>query len=269
MIRQQAMEDALRRAFASRGQCPLQVEVFEEVGSTNSLLKEEAADGAAEGRLLVANAQTAGRGRLTRSFFSPSGTGVYSSLLLRPVTGPETTLLLTAAAAVAVIEAVRLVYGIETGIKWVNDIYYNERKICGILAEGSFVPNGESFDYVVIGIGINLRTPHRGFPEELREIAGSLLGVGKEAPSEDEQERDHRFVAALWACFWQYYQELETRDYVSVYRARSILTGRAVRVTAGTKERRAVVLEIDEDCRLLVRLEDGSVEALSYGEVLF
>lgn len=266
MIRQRQMEDALRQAFAA-DEIPLRPEVRDEVTSTNSLLKEEAAAGEREGRLLLANAQTAGRGRLSRNFFSPSGSGLYGSILLRPQTGAQTGLLLTVAAAVAVTEAIRLVYGIETGIKWVNDIYYRGRKICGILAEGGFRRDGQGFEFVVVGIGINLRTPPGGFPAEIRDIAGSLLGELPVELSEDEIQRDHRFAAKLWERLWYYYSRLEERSYVPLYQARSILTGRSVRVLGGSREKIAIVEGIDEQCRLLVRFSDGSRQALAYGEV--
>ena len=138
--------------------------------STNSMLRELARAGAEEGTTLIALRQTAGRGRQGRSFCSPPG-GLYLSLLITPAQLSRPAAI-TARAGVAAAEAVEAVCGLSCGIKWVNDLVYRERKVCGILAEGlSGLPGGSR---VVLGLGLNVHTPRASFPPELRDTAASL-----------------------------------------------------------------------------------------------
>ena len=129
---------------------------FEELDSTNSYLKEMAAKGAQEGTIIIANRQSAGRGRLGRSFFSPEEKGIYMSILLRPDISLERAVLITSMAAVAVAEAIEQVSGIQTKIKWVNDIFLNKKKVCGILTEAGIDAETGTLEYAVLGIGVNV-----------------------------------------------------------------------------------------------------------------
>ena len=148
-----------------------QITVSPSVDSTNTLLRSMAEQGAPEGTVVIANAQTKGRGRRGRTFYSPGNTGIYLSLLLRPVNaGPRQTVTLTAAAAVALCQAMEAVSGAEPQIKWVNDIFLNGRKVSGILSEAAFGLESGVPEYVVVGVGINVYTPEGGFPPELAEI---------------------------------------------------------------------------------------------------
>ena len=152
----------------------IRLQAFESLDSTNNYLKKLAAEGAAEGTVVIADEQTAGRGRMGRSFASVAGCGIYMSMLLRPADcTPDCAQSLTAVCAVAVCRAIEKVCGRAPGIKWINDLYLRGKKICGILCESS-VKNGK-VDYAVLGIGLNVTTRIEDFPEELRETAGSLL----------------------------------------------------------------------------------------------
>ena len=141
--------------------------------STNDLMKAMAEAGAADGTVLVAGEQTRGKGRLGRSFTSAANKGVYLSALLRPDLPPEALLPLTGFTAEAMGGAVRRVTGTEPGIKWVNDLLLNGKKICGILTESAFGAGGR-LQYVVVGVGLNVNYDMADFPEELRSLAGSL-----------------------------------------------------------------------------------------------
>ena len=140
--------------------------------STNDELLRLAKGGACHGTVVVAKEQSAGKGTKGRSFFSPNG-GIYMSVLLRNIS-KEALLSVTPAAAVAVYEALFSVLKIETFIKPVNDLYYQGKKVCGILTQAV---SGGDVEFVVVGIGVNLFRPDGGFPEELKEIAGCLLPV--------------------------------------------------------------------------------------------
>lgn len=236
------------------------VEVKEEIMSTNTQLKAAGRNGAADGTVLIARRQTAGRGRMDRRFESPEG-GIYMSLLLRPGIPVEDILYMTTLTAVAVAEAVEEVCGIHPGIKWVNDLYVGNRKVCGILTEAVFDTDG-GLDCVVIGIGLNVYAPKEGFPEEIREIAGALYGA-----DEREEERRNRLIASVLNKIRQKSFPLDKRKLSIDYKNRSMVIGRWVTVCRGTTEREALVLDINEENHLVVRYGDGAEEALSTGEI--
>jgi len=155
----------------------LSVEVFDTVTSTNTLVRQRAAEGEREGLAVIASAQTEGRGRKGRSFFSPDGTGIYMSLLLRPQVAPDMALRVTTIAAVSVCQAIERLTDRKSGIKWVNDVYMDNRKVCGILTETALSAAGGRLDYVVLGIGVNALEPPGGFPEDIVNIAGSVVSM--------------------------------------------------------------------------------------------
>ena len=239
----------------------LPITVVEETQSTNTALRALAEAWAPEGTVYIAQSQTGGRGRMGRSFFSPTGTGLYLSLLLRPTTWePARAAQLTAAAAAAMCEAIREVTGKEPGIKWVNDLLLDGKKVCGILTEASFSMESGVLEYAVLGLGVNVYPPEGGFPKELGEIAGAVL----DTPGEDVRNRRageflNRFLAG--------YAHPEDRSFLDTYRRRSVAVSRDITVLSGGHERRAFAFGVDDDCRLLVRYDDGTEQALSYGEI--
>lgn len=239
------------------------------VTSTNTVLKEMAESGAAEGTVVAAKMQTAGKGRLGRSFFSPDSGSIYMSILVRPRFDPDKATLLTTAAAVAVAFAVEEVTGKEAGIKWVNDIYFNDKKVCGILTEGQINPESGALEYAIVGIGINLYDPEGGFPAELPN-AGSVFG----RVNADDAIRQ-RVIDKVLEVFDRYYAQLPFPAFLSEYKNRSFLIGKRVLVHKNIKLHPekdneaipAIVLDVDEKLRLVVRYDDGKTEGLSTGEV--
>ena len=222
--------------------------------------KEAGATGQPEGYVLIADEQTAGRGRYGRDFYSPKSTGIYFSILLRPKMKVNEASSLTTMAAVAVAEAIQQVTGKETGIKWVNDLYLKELKVCGILTEGALNMENKSMDYVVVGVGLNVKLPIGGFPKDLSFIATSIETQGKE-------ESRNRLVAACLNRFFHYYKELPKKNYIEEYRNRSNILGKDIFVLSKTGQVPGKALEIDEDCHLLVEYADGKQEWLTSGEV--
>lgn len=156
------------------------LKVYQEIDSTNRAAKEAAVTGlAGHGGCVVAGKQTAGRGRRGRSFYSPEEAGLYLSVILKPRGSLKESLLLTAEAAVAVYKAVLRTTGISLGIKWVNDLYYNEKKVCGILTEAVTDFESGDIDFAVVGIGLNLYEAEGGYPSEIRNVAGACMRTGK------------------------------------------------------------------------------------------
>ena len=239
----------------------LDLTVLPTAPSTNALVREKANQGRPEGCIIIACEQTAGRGRYGRQFFSPVDSGVYLSLLLRPTAySPQQATCLTAAAAAAMCQAIEAVTGQQPGIKWVNDIFLHGKKVCGILTEAAVGLETGTLNYMVLGAGVNLYPPVKGFPEEIRPIAGSVLE--RSCP-----EAKNRLVGEFLNRFWDFYTHPECRAYLEDYRARSLAIGRNVTVLSAGKAVSAYAYGIDDDFRLLVRYENGDTEALSYGEI--
>lgn len=228
-----------------------------ETDSTNRVAKELAVQGAPEGTLVVAKRQSSGKGRLGRSFFSPEG-GIYMSMVLRPEIPAEKAVLLTTCAAVAVARAMEQVAGVSAGIKWVNDIFVQGKKVCGILAEAGFHADAKTPEYVVLGIGINVE--RQSVPEELKEIVGCLEDGRSDGVSKED------LIATVWMEFGALYRELSTAVYMEEYKKRSILVGKKVTVLSSNGDYQAVVVDIDKEGHLIIERQ-GIREALSSGEI--
>jgi BirA family biotin operon repressor/biotin-[acetyl-CoA-carboxylase] ligase len=212
------------------------------------------------GTVVIADEQTAGRGRLGRVFASPAADSVYLSFILRPAGAAADSLLVTVMAAVAVCEAIEAIAGGEPRIKWVNDIYIDKKKVCGILAEGVSAPGSGAMDGIVLGIGVNINVPQNDFPEELRGIAGSV--------TMDPRDR-RRFTAELIKRVDAGNDELSRGvSPIDAYRERSLVIGRKITViqSDGT-ETPAIAEEIADDGSLLARYENGRSENLNSGEI--
>lgn len=239
----------------------LDLTVLPTAPSTNALVREKANQGRPEGCVIVACEQTDGGGRYGRQFFSPIDSGVYLSLLLRPTAySPQQATCLTAAAAAAMCQAIEAVTGQQPGIKWVNDIFLHGKKVCGILTEAAVGLETGALDYMVLGAGVNLYPPVKGFPEEIQPIAGSVLE--RSCP-----EAKNRLVGEFLNRFWDFYTHPECRTYLEDYRSRSLAIGQNVTVLSAGRAVSAYAYGIDDDFRLLVRYENGDTEALSYGEI--
>lgn len=239
----------------------IELEILTDIGSTNDYLREKAAQGKGEGYAVVAGAQTRGKGRTGRSFYSPADTGIYLSLLLRPKDcGPAQAVKFTTMAAVAACEAIEKVSHRSPQIKWVNDIYIDGKKVSGILTEASVSLENGSLEYVLLGIGINVYPPEKGFPQELRETAGSVF-------QERKSDGKNQLAAGFLNRLMDIYTKEEIGEYAEEYRKRSMVLGKRIQILTSEGEKGARALEIDKDCRLLVEYEDGNRELLRAGEI--
>ena len=236
--------------------------VLDETDSTNKVCREIAANGEARECVVLAASQTAGRGRLGRSFSSPEG-GLYMSFLLRPGFTAVDAQLITTTAAVAVCRAIeKLDDSLKPSIKWVNDIYLRGKKVCGILTEGQFDFESGALAFAVLGIGVNIGQPEGGWPPEIADRAGALF-------EDDRKKSELRpTLAALIASeFYRFYPELSVSAILDDYRSRMFLTGMEVTVNPTDGEPYdAVVKGIDDELRLIVE-HGGEARRLSTGEV--
>ena len=240
----------------------LQIEVVDRLPGTNAALRSRADAGAREGLVLIAQAQSAGRGRGGHSFYSPPG-GLYMSILLRPEIGARQAVGLTAMAAVAAARAAERLCGVPITIKWVNDLWKNGKKVCGILTEAALDLESGMLDYAVLGLGFNVAAPADGWPEDLRDVAGALYDS---SPAPGARAA---LAAAFLNAFWPLYRAGPRSGYLDEYRRRQALTGQRVLVTPrrGTP-RAAQVQGIDDECKLVVRFDGESrPAALNSGEV--
>ena len=240
----------------------LQVKVFPTISSTNTVLKQMALEDAPAGLALVAGEQTAGRGRLGRSFYSPAGSGLYLSLLLRPDLEASDAVKLTACAAVSVAEAIESLAEVRLDIKWVNDLFLGGKKVCGILTEAGLDCETGRMSYVIIGIGINTRVPAGDFPEDIRQIAGAVFG---DAPVPDLR---NRLAALVLDRLMAYAADPASPVLFQKYRDRSMVLGKPVHILSpGQDPVPATAVGLAPDYSLQVRLEDGTLRLLHSGEI--
>lgn len=238
------------------------LDVFSEIDSTNNYLKLHAAE-LQHGHTAVADCQTAGRGRRGRSFLSPSGSGVYLSILLHPSLPLEQINLITVGAAVAICHAIEETADFSPSIKWVNDVLQNGKKLCGILTEASVEAETGSLDYAIVGIGINVRTPEGGLPEEIREIAGSLEDFAPHAVHRNA------LVAAFLNHMERCYNLIASRNTAALmedYRSYMKFLGQEIRVILNGKSEPARALSINEHGHLIVE-KNGKTETVLAGEI--
>ena len=260
------------RYYRARNQESLTLEphvlLFDEIDSTNTECKrriqelpygEDIFSHIPEGTVFLSDYQTAGRGRMGKTFLSPKGSGLYFSILTKPKGQNKNPLVLTCHAAIAVKRAVKEVFGMELSIKWVNDLFYKGKKLVGILAEGQL--SDSSLAYCIMGIGINLFFPESGFPEELSGIAGALFDY-----DEDKKENLNRnqFLASI---LFHYFSLLDQDKVEEEYRTENILLTKDILFTENYQDYLGRVEGILEDGSLSVRCRDGSTKIVSSGEV--
>lgn len=236
------------------------MQYFDTIDSTNTYAKVLAASGAPEGTVVIAGHQTGGRGRLGRSFSSPSGMGIYLSVILRPDCLPEALMHLTCATGVAASKAVETVTGICPGIKWTNDLVLGKRKLGGILTELSLDPVTRKVEWAVVGIGINCCQQPGDFPEEIRDIACSL-------------NMHPRAVPALTAVLIDALQTMRADllrgkpEIMAQFRQRCVTIGQEISLLRGDEVRHGQALGVDDNGSLLVQLTDGCTQSVASGEV--
>ena len=245
------------------GESPWTVRVFDEVTSTNTMLKELGRQGAPAGTVLVADRQTGGRGRLGRSFLSPGGVGVYLSALIRPDCAPTELMHLTCAVAVAMCDAVEHAFGFRPAVKWTNDLVVGTKKLGGILTELGLDPKTGRVSYAVLGIGINCGQLEADFDERIRDMATSARMVLGHAADRD------RLIAEMVRSLEQMDQNLlrSQEAMLDCYRRDCMTLGQQVSVVRGEEVRHARALDIDAEGGLIVRYDSGEMDTVTSGEV--
>lgn len=234
---------------------------YEEIDSTNDQAVILAQQGAPAGTVVIAGMQLVGKGRRGRSFFSPKNSGLYVSLVLRPLLPAQEAVLMTLAAAVAVAETAEAFGSSSIEIKWVNDIYREGRKCAGILTEANLSIEDGGLDWAVVGIGINMYQA-KDIPEDIQDRFGALF----ERPGAEPFLRA-RFASSVLKRLWQLSKDLNARHFLEDYRARLLYQNQMVYLIQGNQTRKVKALDIDAQGALIVENEEGKIEHISSGEV--
>ncbi len=248
-------EDKIRKNMNERSR-KLSLKVLDTVDSTNNEAKRMISDGFASDALIISNEQTGGRGRLGRNFYSPKNTGIYMSFIIHTDLKLSDAVSVTTAAAVAVVRAIEKLTLIKPMIKWVNDVFINNKKACGILTEAVTDFETGSAQSVIIGIGINIST--EDFPEEISESATSLnlQGISR-----------NTIIAAVSDELTEICSDLNDKSYIDDYRKHSLIIGKEIDFYRNNVKMHASAEDIDNNGGLIVKLPNGETETLNSGEV--
>lgn len=241
------------------GRC---IHYFTTIGSTNQEAKRIAAEGASEGTIVVAEAQTSGRGRMARAWFSPEKGGIWFSVILRPALHPTEAAKFTFMGAVAVARAIRKMTGLAAEIKWPNDIHFEGRKLVGILTELS--AEMDAINYIVMGIGINVNVESNEFPPELQETASSLK---RETGCDISRQGLLREILAQLEAL---YDQVMLQGFELVFaewREMNCTLRHEVKVISSSQQFTGLALDIDNDGALLVKKANGEIEKVVSGDV--
>lgn len=236
---------------------------FSSLESTNMMAKEKATDGCREGTVIIADEQTAGKGRMGRGWVSPTGKGIWMSIILKPSINPAKAPLITSMAAVAVIRAIQSISGLHSTIKWPNDILIDGKKVCGILTE--MQGDMDSIHYVVVGIGLNVNLDEKDLQRELRDKATSLkIELGN---SVHRVEIVQAILTELESIYLYYMETGDPSDIITSIRDNSATVGNRIRVIGVNTSIEGTAIDIGDDGALVVKLDDGQIKRVMSGDV--
>ncbi|MDO5794428.1 biotin--[acetyl-CoA-carboxylase] ligase [Turicibacter bilis] len=230
--------------------------VYQQIGSTNTEAKQQALNGAPHGTIILAEEQTQGRGRLGRKFYSPKGTGIYMSIILRPQLHLNQAIQVTTTVAVAVCRVIEKLTNQNPHIKWVNDIYLGKQKICGILTEAVTDFESGQVEFIILGIGLNVNTVD--FPADLHEIAGSL---------NPKDVTRNQLCAHLLNELFSLFSKLNDPQVLEEYKSKSNVLGNWITFMKNQESYEAFAEDINEQGGLIVRLKNDEKMILNSGEI--
>lgn len=244
------------------------VEHFKVIGSTNDYAKKRAQEGCTEGTVVVADAQESGRGRLGRTWSSLDSKGIWMSVVLKPDLSPYDVQIITLAASVAVVSAIEKVTGIQSGIKWPNDVLLKGKKICGILTEMS--SEMERVNYLILGIGLNVSQQKEDFPEELWDTATSISMYLNDIKHTVTTFKRSDIIKSILSELEILYMEIcngKSCNILNKWRKYSVVIGKRIKVIYKNSEIYGFAVDIMNDGRLIVHCDDGETREIISGEV--
>lgn len=237
------------------------IHIFKTIPSTNDKAKEFALNGAKNGTVIIAEEQSAGKGRMGRSFYSPANTGIYMSIILRPKLTSMDSVLVTTAASVCICNAIYKTTGIQCEIKWINDIYINNKKVAGILTEASTNSQSGIIDYLILGIGINFNKPKDNFPNEIKNIATSLFD------NDSNGKTRNILCAEIINSILNMIPNIKSYDFISEYKKRSTIMNKDIVYTISGNSFVGKVIDINNDGSLIIKDKYDNIIILSSSEV--
>ena len=225
------------------------------VTSTNTVLKDLYEKNTPEFTLVVADGQTDGRGRFGRNFYSPEKTGIYFSFLLKPSFTVTSSIKITSMTAVAVCDAIKLLTNVHPKIKWINDIFVDNHKVCGIFTEASNNFESGALNYIVIGFGINIST--MDFPSDIQNTAGSL----------NCQVSRNELIGTIINNLIHMYNNFSDESYVKKYKDYSLMINKEICYKQNGNTFTGTVISINDNCELVVKDSNGSIITLNSGDI--
>jgi len=249
------------RTFLNSEYKDIPITVYKSLTSTNTEAKKASMENAEHGTVIISEEQTKGRGRFGRDFFSPPQSGIYMSIILKPNLNITNSVLITTAAAVAVCLAIDKFSDVKPKIKWVNDIYIGNKKVCGILTEAVTDFESGMVDSIVVGIGLNVKTKEDEFPNELCEIAGSIF-----QPNDDFNMRNE-LSAEIINNILSICNVLEDKKFLKIYKERSMIFGKNILYKENNEWIEVYAKDIDEYGALIIIQKNGQQAVLKSGEV--
>lgn len=236
---------------------------MEEAGSTNQEAAALAENGAPEGTVVIADHQSRGRGRKQRNWFSPPGTGIYISLVLKPPITPAEAPRITLLAAVAGAETLRHLTGLDISIKWPNDLLVNGKKISGILTEMS--AGMDAVNHIIVGIGINVNTSNESLPDEIRDIATSARA---ETGSVHSRSSIVRSLLEYFELYYDLFLRGEFHKILTRWKELSGIIGRKIQVDGINSRISGTVLDVNDDGVLILKDGEGVIHRVFSGDVI-
>ena len=237
------------------------ITVYKSLPSTNTQAKIETMNNAVHGTVIISEEQTKGRGRFGRNFFSPSDSGIYMSIILKPDLNISDSVLITTAAAVAVCNAIDKFSDEKPQIKWVNDIYIKSKKVCGILTEAVTDFESGMVESVIVGIGLNVKTKEEEFPDYLQNIAGSIFHADEKFCIRNQLSAE-LINNVLSIC-----ENLLNKQFLELYKERSMILGEYILYNKNNEWIEGYALDIDEYGGLIIINKDDQKETLHSGEI--
>ncbi len=235
--------------------------VLDSVNSTNTYAKQMAEEGAVHASAVIANEQTQGKGRLGRKFSSPKGTGLYMSVILKENLNIQNTQSITCAAAVATCRAIKsLSTQQDIQIKWVNDLYKNGKKFCGILCEAQTDMQTGGISNIIVGIGINVKMPKMGFSEDIKDIATAVF-------DESSVVSRAELAANILNELLEICEKLPNKAFMQDYKKLNLVPGKKIVIVQNGYEEEALAQSITNEGHLKVITQSGKMKTLTYGEV--
>ncbi len=260
MIKNQSLKEKiyinLNKEFSN-----INIYTYKTIPSTNEIAKQLVLNEAKHGTVIIAEEQTSGKGRMGKSFYSPPNTGIYMSIILRENLSALNPVLITTSSCVAICDAIYKVTGIECQIKWINDIYINNKKVGGILAETSIDFKDKNMNYLIIGIGINFNKPKFNFPTEFKEIAGAIY------QDNNTEVSKNKLCSEIINNILNIIPKINNYDFISEYKKRSLILNKEILYIINNIKYKGKAIDINKDGYLIVKHNDGSIKTLNSSEI--